>query len=194
MIINPRPHGLSRLASRPSLRGGLRLQAMDEEREREEEQGAVKRPRVVDKRVSARTATPSQTPEPRASQAAATPEQTPEPPSAAQQSAPGDEAQAPDDSALWTPEQEAEAQRAVDEILRVPARDWLADAAVRLAQVAGVKLDRGDLADARVAIDGFGALVNGCAAELGEAEQPLRQTLAQLQMAYAQVVAQPPQP
>lgn len=173
---------------------------MDEEREREEEQGAVRRPRVVDKRVSARTATPSQTPEPRASQAAATPEQTPEPPPAAQpppaeqQSAPGDEAPAPDDSALWTPEQEAEAQRAVDEILRVPARDWVADAAVRLAQVAGVKLDRGDLADARVAIDGFSALVNGCAAELGEAEQPLRQTLAQLQMAYAQVVAQPPQP
>jgi len=165
---------------------------MDEEREREGEQGAVRRPRVVDKRVSSRTATPSQT-EPRASQAAATPEPTPEPPPA-QESAPADEAQAPDDSGLWTPEQEAEAQRAVDEILRVPARDWVADAAVRLAQVAGVKLDRGDLADARVAIDGFGALVNGCAAELGDAEQPLRQTLAQLQMAYAQVVAQPPQP
>lgn len=165
---------------------------MDEEREREGEQGAVRRPRVVDKRVSSRTATPSQTPEPRASQAAATPEPAPEPPPV-QESAPADEAQAPDDSALWTPEQEAEAQRAVDEILRVPARDWVADAAVRLAQVAGVKLDRGDLADARVAIDGFGALVNGCAAELGDAEQPLRQTLAQLQMAYAQVVAQPPQ-
>jgi hypothetical protein len=168
---------------------------MDEAREREGEQGAVRRPRVVDKRVSSRTETPSQTPEPRASQAAATPEPAPEPPPEpppAQERVPADEAQA-DDSALWTPEQEAEAQRAVDEILRVPARDWVADAAVRLAQVAGVKLDRGDLADARVAIDGFGALVNGCAAELGDAEQPLRQTLAQLQMAYAQVVAQPPQ-
>lgn len=169
---------------------------MDEEREREEEQGAVRRPRVVDKRVSARTATPSQAPaEAQPTQPAATPEPPPQPPPAAPPRAPAEEEQqAPDDPGLWTPEQEAEAQRAVDEILRVPARDWVADAAVRLAQVAGVKLDRGDLADARVAIDGFGALVNGCAAELGEAERPLRQTLAQLQMAYAQVVAQPPQP
>ncbi|MDQ3659470.1 MAG: hypothetical protein M3454_00105 [Actinomycetota bacterium] len=166
---------------------------MDEEREREEEQGGVRRPRVVDKRVSARAATPSQTPaEPRASQSASIPEPPPDPPPVVPQSPP-EQAQPGDDSAgLWTPEQEAEAQRAVDEILRVPARDWVADAAVRLAQVAGVKLDRGDVADARVAIDGFGALVNGCAAELGEAERPLRQTLAQLQMAYAQVVAQPP--
>lgn len=171
------------------------MRTMDEEREREEEQGAVRRPRVVDKRVSARTATPSQTPaDAPASQPSATPEPPPQTPPIAEQSAPEEEAEGPDDSALWTPEQEAEAQRAVDEILRVPARDWVADAAVRLAQVAGVKLDRGDLADARVAIDGFGALVNGCAAELGEAERPLRQTLAQLQMAYAQVVSQPLQP
>jgi hypothetical protein len=169
---------------------------MDEEREREEEQGAVRRPRVVDKRVSARTTTPSQAPpEPRASQSASIPEPPPDPPPVVPQSAPPKEAQPGEDPAgLWTPEQEAEAQRAVDEILRVPARDWVADAAVRLAQVAGVKLDSGDPADARVAIDAFGAIVNGCAAELGEAERPLRQTLAQLQMAYAQVVAQPPQP
>lgn len=171
------------------------MRTMDEEREREEEQGAARRPRVVDKRVSARTATPSQAPaEARPTQPPVSSEPPPQPPPAAQQSAPAEEDQGPDDPGLWTPEQEAEAQRAVDEILRVPARDWVADAAVRLAQVAGVKLDRGDLADARVAIDGFGALVNGCAAELGEAERPLRQTLAQLQMAYAQVVAQPPQP
>jgi hypothetical protein len=165
-----------------------------EDRDREEDQ-APRRPRVIDKRVSARSEASAGAPEPQPAEKPPPFEppapQAVEPP--APQAAPQQE-QVEADSGLWTPEQEAEAQRAVDEILRVPARDWVADAAVRLAQVAGVKLDRGDFEDARVAIDGFGALVNGCAAQLGEAERPLRQTLAQLQMAYTQAVSQPPQP
>jgi hypothetical protein len=93
---------------------------------------------------------------------------------------------------LWTPEQEAEAMRVVEEIARVPAADWIADSAVRLANVAGVKLDRGELAEAQLAIDALAALLTQVGTRLGEAEAPLRQTLAQLQLAFAQSANGPP--
>jgi hypothetical protein len=95
---------------------------------------------------------------------------------------------------LWTPEQEAEAQRAIEEILRVPSADWVADSAIRLAQIAGVKLDQGDPADAQLAIDALAALVQSAGSRLGRAEAPLKQSLAQLQLAFAQGMAAHPQP
>lgn len=93
---------------------------------------------------------------------------------------------------MWTPEQEAQAQQLAKEIAERPSQDWVLNVAVTLANVAGAKLDMGLADDARLAIDAFEALVNEIGPRLEGAEQPLRQTLAQLQMAYAQSVAAPP--
>jgi hypothetical protein len=158
---------------------------MDEHRS-DEERGPVRRPRVIDKRVSARTEAPA---EPRAAEPE--PPATSPPPPAAEESPTLRPEPEPEED-LWTPEQEAEARRVVEEIARVPAADWIADSAVRLANVAGVKLDRGELADAQLAIDALAALVAQIGARLGEAEAPLRQTLAQLQLAFAQSASGPP--
>jgi hypothetical protein len=158
---------------------------MDEDRS-DEERGPGRRPRVIDKRVSARTEVPA---EPRAAEPDP-PAPGPPPPAVEETPTPPPEPKPEED--LWTPEQEAEAMRVVEEIARVPAADWIADSAVRLANVAGVKLDRGELAEAQLAIDALAALLTQVGARLGEAEAPLRQTLAQLQLAFAQSASGPP--
>ena len=48
--------------------------------------------------------------------------------------------------------------------------------------------------DGGLAIDALSAILEKVGSRLGEAEAPLRQTLAQLQMAYAQMAAKPPGP
>jgi hypothetical protein len=166
---------------------------MDEQSNDAEEEREVRRPRVVDKRVSARTETPSS---PRAPEAPpAEPSAPPSAPSPSPPPQPADPAppEAAADPDLWTPEQEAEAMRVVEEIARVPAGDWIADSAIRLANVAGVKLDRGSLGEAQLAIDALAGLIEQVGGRLGEAEAPLRQTLAQLQLAFAQTAAGPSQ-
>lgn len=160
---------------------------MDEDRS-DEERGPARRPRVIDKRVSARPEAPAQRRAPEPEPPTAAP--APPPPATEQAPTPGPDTKPEED--LWTPEQEAEARRVVEEIARVPAADWIADSAVRLANVAGVKIDRGEIADAQLAIDALAALVAQVGARLGEAEAPLRQTLAQLQLAFAQSAAGPP--
>lgn len=80
------------------------------------------------------------------------------------------------------------------QIAETPSREWVLNTAVTLANVAGTKLDLGAVADAQLAIDALGAIVETLGARLGEAEAPLRQTLAQLRMAYAQMVVPPPAP
>ena len=83
-------------------------------------------------------------------------------------------------------------RRVAQQIAETPSLDWVLNTAVTLANVAGTKLDLGATADAQLAIDALAALVNGLGSQLGQAETPLRQTLAQLQMAYAEQVAPPP--
>ena len=78
------------------------------------------------------------------------------------------------------------------QIAETPSFEWVVQTAVTLANVAGTKLDLGAVADAQLAIDALGALINGLGSRLGTAETPLRQTLAQLQMAYAEMAAPPP--
>ena len=78
------------------------------------------------------------------------------------------------------------------QIAETPSFEWVVQTAVTLANVAGTKLDLGATADAQLAIDALGALINGLGSRLGTAETPLRQTLAQLQMAYAEMAAPPP--
>lgn len=82
-----------------------------------------------------------------------------------------------------------------EEITRTPSLDWVVNSAVTLANVAGAKLQLGAVADAQLAIDAFAALIDAAGARLQDAEAPLRQTLAQLQMMYAErAVPPPPQP
>jgi hypothetical protein len=78
------------------------------------------------------------------------------------------------------------------QIAETPSLEWVLNTAVTLANVAGTKLDLGMVADAQLAIDALAALIDGLGTRLGSAEAPLRQTLAQLQMAYAEVVTPPP--
>ncbi|MEA2516714.1 MAG: hypothetical protein QOG16_552 [Actinomycetota bacterium] len=79
-------------------------------------------------------------------------------------------------------------------IAETPSLEWVLNTAVTLANVAGTKLDLGAVADAQLAIDALGALIDGLAGRFGDAEAPLRQTLAQLRMAYAQMVVPPAAP
>ncbi len=95
---------------------------------------------------------------------------------------------------VWTPEQEDEARRMAEEMARIPSGEWLINVSVTLANAAGTKLNAGMVDDAGLAIDALAALVEKVGPQLGDAEAPLRQTLAQLQMAYAQMAAGPPQP
>jgi hypothetical protein len=167
-----------------------------------DEPGEQARPRVVDKRVSAR---PERAPD----------EGGASPVAPAQAAAPGRQAAAPGPQAaalgtsqpgtapppeasgpegLWTPEQEEEARRFAREVTETPSRDWVLNTAVTLANVAAAKLESGAAGDAQLAIDALAALVTGVGARLGDAEAPLRQTVAQLQMAFAQSAAPPAAP
>jgi hypothetical protein len=154
--------------------------------------------RVVDKRISARPSGEETEASPSSAEVAPPPQpQTDQsPPRPAQPATPPVEApQAAGEEPIWTPEQEAEAQRFLQEIAQRPSLEWVVNSAVTLANVAGTKLDLGQTADAELAIDALAALAEKLGPRLGQAEAPLRQTLAQLQLAYANRAAgvvQPP--
>jgi hypothetical protein len=154
----------------------------------EEQQGERRRPKVVDKRISARAATPpaaepSSDPAPEAT-AEVTVGSVPEPPS----ESPPPEAPQP---RVWTPEEEAEARKMAEEIARTPSIEWVINTAATLGNVAGTKLDLGAAADAQLAIDALAGIVNAVGPRLGGAERPIRQLLAELRLAYAQSMAPP---
>jgi hypothetical protein len=150
------------------------------------------RPRVVDKRVSARPsegAAREPTPPP------AAPPPSPPPPDVRAVPAGAPPAPGPGggpgepEGGLWTPEQEEAAQRLAQQIAETPGRDWVLNAAVTLANVAAAKIELGMTEDASLAIDALAAVVESTGARLGTSEGALRQTLAQLQLAYAQSLA-----
>ena len=175
--------------------------------EDEQEHKDRPRPRVVDKRVSARESSPvapPAAPAPEGETEHAGPQSshwTPsESPSTASPPTGGTAGSAPSDggtpssapsvqagpaSEVWTPQQEEEMRRVAQQIAETPSLEWVLNTAVTLANVAGTKLDLGATADAQLAIDALAALINGLGSKLADAETPLRQTLAQLQMAYA---------
>ena len=116
-------------------------------------------------------------------------------PSAAPAAAPSSAApEGPPGQGVWTPEQEEEARRMAEEMARIPSTEWVINVAVTLANAAGTKLNEGLWDDGGLAIDALSAIVEKVGPRLGEAEAPLRQTLAQLQMAYAQMAAKPEGP
>ena len=170
-----------------------------------EEEEQPKRPefRVVDKRISARGDAPAAS-EPSPAGPPQPEPVTPDPayapaasetraPAGTEPSAPGPANATGGEEPIWTPEQEAEAQRFIQEIGQRPSLDWVLNSAVTLANVAGTKLDLGQTADAQLAIDALAALVEKLGSRFGQAEAPLRQTLAQLQLAYAErSIARPP--
>jgi hypothetical protein len=79
-----------------------------------------------------------------------------------------------------------------EEIARTPSLDWVVQTAVTLANVAGTKIQLGAVADAQLAIDALAGLIDSAGTRLQDAEAPLRQTLAQLQMMFAERAAPPP--
>jgi hypothetical protein len=163
--------------------------------QRDEEEQERPRPRVVDKRVSARGSDAAQTPEPPPQQAPPSrsedPVDAPPPPPRAPSPPHGD---APPGGAqeVWTPEQEAEMQRLTQEIAQRPSLEWVVNTALTLVNVAGTKLEMGQAPDAQLAIDALAGMLQSAGGRLGSAEQPLRQALAELQLTFAQKAAPPP--
>jgi uncharacterized protein HemX len=93
---------------------------------------------------------------------------------------------------MWTPKQEAEMQRVTQEIAQRPSLEWVVNTALTLVNVAGTKLELGQAPDAQLAIDALAGILQSAGSRLGSAEQPLRQALAELQLAFAQKAAPPP--
>ena len=95
-----------------------------------------------------------------------------------------------------SPEERAQAEefaRQVDtarrQLLDAPAGPVVGQQALQFYELAALHLSQPEpkLDDARVAIDALAAVVNGHGSRLGEAEQPLRQALNQIQMAFVEV-------
>lgn len=167
--------------------------------EPDEREGERPRPRVVDKRVSAggtQTRSPKQ-PEPEAPAAPPGAPAAGAPPQnvGTQRSEADTRAAHPSGSEVWTPEQEAEAMQMARQVVETPSLEWVVNSAVSLANIAATKLDMGAPADSSLAIDALAGILKEVGHRLGDVEQPLKQTLAQLQMAYAERLtsgAQPP--
>ena len=161
--------------------------------QRDEEEQERPRPRVVDKRVSARGSDAPKPPEPPPQQAppprSEDPLDAPPPPPSAPP--PGDPPSGGGQQ-VWTPEQEAEMQRVTQEIAQRPSLEWVVNTALTLVNVAGTKLELGQAPDAQLAIDALAGMLQSAGSRLGSAEQPLRQALAELQLTFAQRAAPPP--
>jgi hypothetical protein len=160
--------------------------------QRDEEEQERPRPRVVDKRVSARGSDaapeppPQQAPPPRSEDPVEAPPPPPRAPSPPRGDAPPGSAQE-----VWTPEQEAEMQRITQEIAQRPSIEWVVNTALTLVNVAGTKLEMGQAPDAQLAIDALAGMLQSAGSRLESAEQPLRQALAELQLNFAQKSAPP---
>ena len=149
--------------------------------EHDQDEGEVERPRprVVDKRVSARPAGAEPPPQR---------EPVPEPPQTeprAETETPAPQAP-PGGQGVWTPEQEEQARRLAEELARAPGRDLVVTMTMNFVEAASIKIEAGDLEGAQLAIDAFDAILKAVGPRLGDAEAPLKSVLAQLQMGYAQ--------
>jgi hypothetical protein len=174
---------------------------MDDQRNEEERERP--RPRVVDKRVSARGSDVASIPEaPPPEPPVSTPPPGTEAPVGAPPPPPREAPAAPSPPSgdapprgaqdVWTPEQEAEMQRLTQEIAQRPSLEWVVNTALTLVNVAGTKLEMGQASDAQLAIDALAGVLQSAGGRLGSAEQPLRQALAELQLAFAQKTAPSP--
>ncbi len=88
--------------------------------------------------------------------------------------------------------EDAEMREAMARLARTPVADIVANHAIGMWQLAVLHLGLGgeappDLAQASLAIDAMGALVDGLGDRLGEHAVPLRDAVAQLRLAFVQV-------
>jgi len=83
-------------------------------------------------------------------------------------------------------EMQAQMEAVQQQLLRTPAAIVVANHAIALYELAVLHLsqDPPNAEDARLSIDAMAGLVEGLGARLGENERPLRDALAQLQLAY----------
>ena len=91
-----------------------------------------------------------------------------------------------------TQEQYEELLRARAELAAIPVADIIANHAIGLWELALLHLspDEGmppDLDEARLAVDGVAALVEGLGDRLGRHQEPLREALAQLRLAFVEI-------
>jgi hypothetical protein len=122
-----------------------------------------------------------------------TPKPEPKPAPTAQEPA-GEPPRMPPAGREPTPE---EAQAIIEHaqyMLSVPVLEHVITHAMEMFQLAALHLDREglsgerpDLAEARLAIDAFAALVEGLGEQLGPNLAPLKDALAQLRLAFVQV-------
>ncbi len=110
----------------------------------------------------------------------------------------GGAADGPDPAPRLSPEQEAEAhqiaaemQQVRDQLAQVPAAVVIANHAMGCYELAAIHLSNQppNLAEAQLAIDAFGALVEVTNGRLGPDEATLSDALAQIRLAFVQVKA-----
>jgi hypothetical protein len=89
-------------------------------------------------------------------------------------------------------EQARQLQELRRQIVGTPAEVVVANHVYGLFELAAIHLSEGapNREQARLAVDAMGALVEGLAGRLGEAETPLRDALAQIRLAYVQLGGQ----
>jgi hypothetical protein len=103
---------------------------------------------------------------------------------------PQDPSLAPDDSvAVPTAEAQAEFEAMRRQLASTPAEVVIANHCYGIFELATIYLSNKPpmLFEARLAIDGLGALLNGLKGRLGEAEPSLFEALSQLQLAFVQL-------
>jgi hypothetical protein len=96
-------------------------------------------------------------------------------------------------------ELEAELAEVQRQLLETPASVIIANHAIGLFQLAALHLNQQppNFVDAQLAIDALGAIVEGLGDRLGPDEEPLRDALAQIRLAFVQIKSAggaPPQP
>ena len=104
----------------------------------------------------------------------------------------GDQQEAPE-------ELEAELREVQRQLLETPASVIIANHAIGLFQLAALHLNQQppNLVDAQLAIDALGSIVEGLGDRLGPDEEPLRDALAQIRLAFVQIKSAggvPPEP
>src|SRR5215218_1596514 len=100
-------------------------------------------------------------------------------------SQPAPEAYGPEDEAM-DPEMEAELRAMQEQMLRTPAAIVVANHCIGLIELAALHLGQNppNLADAQVAIDALGGMIDAVGPRMGDNGPPLRQALNQMRMAF----------